>query len=138
MTQTARSNPNTADQEEGVIVVDAHRLSRPQFERFFVNRKVALVVMEACGTSHHWARWLQGLGIEVLLIPAQYVRAYVRRDKTDAADAAALLEAARCADIKPVRVKGIEQQALQSLHRTRSLWVATRTARCAASVASSA
>jgi transposase len=110
-------------------IVDTQRLSRPQFERFFVNRNVALVVVEACGTSHHWARWLQGMGIEVLLIPAQYVRAYVRRNKTDAADAAALLEAARCADVKPVRVKSIEQQALQALHRTRSLWVATRTAR---------
>ena len=57
------------------------------------------------------------------------MRAYVKRNKTDAADAAALLEAARCADIAPVRVKSVEQQALQGLHRTRSLWMATRTAR---------
>lgn len=105
------------------------RLSRTQFERYFINRRVALVVMEACGTSHHWARWMANLGIEVRLIPAQYVRAYVRRNKTDAADAAALLEAARSPDIRSVRVKSIEQQALQCLHRTRSTWVATRTAR---------
>ena len=85
--------------------------------------------MEACGSAHHWARWLNGLGIEVRLLPPRYVRAYVKRNKTDAADAAALLEAARCADIVPVRVKSIEQQALQSLHRTRSLWMATRTSR---------
>lgn len=110
-------------------VTDSRRLSRAQFERFFVNRAVSLVVMEACGTSHHWARWMRSLGIEVVLIPAQYVRAYVRRNKTDAADAAALLEAARCVDIRPVRIKSVEQQALQSMHRTRSLWVATRTAR---------
>lgn len=110
-------------------VTETRRLSRAQFERFFVTRSVALVVMEACGTSHHWARWMQGLGIEVILIPAQYVRAYVRRNKTDAADAAALLEAARSSDIRPVRVKSLEQQALQSMHRTRSAWVATRTAR---------
>ncbi len=57
------------------------------------------------------------------------MRAYVKRNKTDAADACALLEAARCADIVPVRVKSLEQQAVQALHRTRSLWLATRTAR---------
>jgi hypothetical protein len=122
-------------------VVDAKRLSRLQFEHFFVNRNVSLVVMEACATAHHWARWLQGLGIQVQLIPAQYVRAYVRRNKTDAADAAALLEAARCADIRPVRVKSVEQQALQTLRRTRAIWVPTRTpgsTHCAASAASSA
>ena len=85
--------------------------------------------MEACGSAHHWARWLNSLGIEVRLLPAQYVRAYVKRNKTDATDAAALLEAARCAGIRPVRVKSVEQQALQSLHRIRSLWMGTRTSR---------
>ncbi len=79
-------------------VVETHRLTRTQFERWFVDRDVGLVVMEACGSAHHWARWLNGLGIEVKLLPAQYVRAYVRRNKTDAADAAALLEAARAGD----------------------------------------
>ena len=57
------------------------------------------------------------------------MRPYVKRNKTDAADAAALLEALRCAGIAPVRVKSVEQQALQTLHRTRSLWMATRTSR---------
>jgi len=119
-----------------VAVADRHwrvteraRLTRRQFERWFVNRVVDLVVMEACGSAHHWARYLQGLGLRVQLLPPRYVRAYVKRNKTDAADAAALLEAARCADIVPVRIKSIEQQALQSLHRTRSLWMATRTSR---------
>ncbi len=110
-------------------VVATHRLTRTQFERWFDNRTVDLVVMEACGSAHHWARWLNGRGIEVRLLPAAYVRAYVRRNKTDAADACALLEAARCADIVPVRIKSVEQQALQALHRTRSLWMGTRTAR---------
>lgn len=109
--------------------VESHRLSRPQFERWFANRAVSRVVMEACGSAHHWARWLNSLGIEVTLLPARYVRAYVRRNKTDAADAAALLQAARCADLRPVRVKSVEQQALQALHRTRSLWQADRTRR---------
>lgn len=110
-------------------VVDTQRLTRTQFERWFVNRSISLVVMESCGSAHHWARWLNSLGISVRLLPAQYIRAYVRRNKTDATDAAALLEAARAADIRPVRVKSVEQQALQGLHRIRSLWMGTRTSR---------
>jgi len=110
-------------------VIERQRLTRSQFERWFANHAVALVVMEACGSAHHWARWLNRLGIEVRLLPAAYVRAYVKRNKTDAADAGALLEAARCADISCVRIKSVEQQAVQTLHRTRSLWMATRTSR---------
>ena len=110
-------------------LVETHRLTRTQFERWFANRDVGLVVMEACGSAHHWARWLDRQGIEVRLLPAAYIRAYVKRNKTDAADASALLEAARCADIVPVRIKSIEQQALQGLHRIRSLWMSTRTSR---------
>ena len=110
-------------------IIETQRLTRTQFERWFVNREVRLVVMEACGSAHHWARWLNGLGIEVRLLPPAYVRAYVKRNKTDAADAAALLEACRASDMQPVRVKSIEQQALQGLHRTRSLWMGTRTSR---------
>ena len=70
-------------------VVEQQRLTRAQLERFFANRAVGLVVMEACGSAHHWARWLNGLGIEVRLLPAAYIRAYVKRNKTDAADASA-------------------------------------------------
>ena len=122
-------------------VVESHRFTRSRFERWFANRAVGLGVMEACGSAHHWARWLNGLGIEVHLLPAAYIRAYVKRNKTDAADASALREAARCAEIMPVRVKSIEQQALQGLHRTRSLWMARArraSTRCAASAGSSA
>jgi transposase len=110
-------------------LITTSRLTRSQFQRCFHNSSVSLVIMEACGTAHYWARQIQALGIEVRLLPARYIRAYVKRNKTDAADAAALLEAARCADIRPVRVKSVEQQALQSLHRTRSLWMSTRTSR---------
>ena len=67
-------------------VLEQHRLTRAQFERFFDNRNVARVVMEACGSAHHWARVFTARGIEVMLLPAHYVRAYVRRSKTDAAD----------------------------------------------------
>ena len=69
-------------------LIETHRFTHTQFERWLANRDVSLVVMEACGSAHHWARWLTGLGIEVKLLPAQRVRAYVRRNKTDAADAA--------------------------------------------------
>jgi transposase len=110
-------------------VIGSARLTRGQFERWFDNRAVDLVIMEACGSAHHWARTLQARGIEVRLLPAQYVRAYVKRNKTDAADARALLEAARASDLKAVRVKSVEQQALQALHRTRSAWMSTRTRR---------
>jgi transposase len=110
-------------------VMEQHRLTRTQFERWFINRSVSLVIMEACGSAHHWARRFNAIGIEVKLLPASYIRAYVKRNKTDSADACALLEAARCGDITPVRIKSVEQQALQGLHRVRSLWMATRTAR---------
>jgi transposase len=110
-------------------VIERARLTRTQFERWFANREVGLVVMEACGSAHHWGRWLRERGIAVRLLPAQYVRAYVKRNKTDAADALALLEAARASDIKPVAVKSIEQQGLQALHRMRSGWMASRTRR---------
>lgn len=115
--------------DESWRVVERHRLTRSQFERWFVNRDVKLVVMEACGSAHHWGRLLRSRGIEVRLLPAQYVRAYVKRNKTDAADAVALLEACRASDIRPVAVKSVEQQALQALHRTRSAWMSTRTRR---------
>ena len=109
--------------------VEQHRLTRAQFDRFFANRKVDRVIMESCGSAHHFARRFSGLGIEVTLLPAQYVRAYVRRNKTDSADAMALLEAAKAPDIRPVRIKSVEQQSIQALHRTRSLWMSTRTSR---------
>jgi transposase len=110
-------------------IVERHRLSRARFDRFFSNRTACRVVMEACGSAHHHARRLSSQGHQVVLLPAQYARAYVRRNKTDAADAAALIEAARCPDIRPVPIKSVEQQALQQLHRLRSQWMRARTAR---------
>lgn len=106
-----------------------HRLTRTQMVRFFAERQPCAVVMEACGSAHFWGRWLQSLGFTVRLLPPQYVRAYVRRNKTDRSDADALLEAARCEDLASVPVKNEQQQALASLHRLRSGWLSTRTAR---------
>jgi transposase len=82
--------------------------------------------MEACGSAHYWARRIGTHGHTVQLLPAQYVRQYVRRNKTDRADAAALIEAARCADIQTVPAKSLEQQQVLVLHRLRSQWMCTR------------
>jgi transposase len=110
-------------------ILERQRLSRTQFQRFFQNQQAATVVMEACGTAHYWGRELTRQGFTVRLLPAQYVRPYRRRNKTDRTDAAALLEAARCGEILQVPVKTEEQQAIQGLHRIRSQWMAARTAR---------
>lgn len=105
------------------------RLSKDAFAAFFVNLPPCRVVMEACGTAHFWARTLQGLGHEAKLLPPKHVRPYVRRNKTDRADAEALLEADRCGNILPVPPKDAARQALQGLHRLRQGWMTTRTAR---------
>jgi transposase len=110
-------------------VVGRHRLSRPQLLRFFGERQPCLVVMEACGTAHFWARWLSSLGFTVRLLPPQYVRPFVRRNKTDRSDADALLEAARSSQLAAVPVKTEHQQMVLSLHRMRAAWLASRTAR---------
>lgn len=111
-------------------VVDRQRLTRRRFERFLDTLPAGTdVVMEACGTAHYWGRRCQVLGLAVRLLPAHYVRPYVRRNKTDRTDADALLEAARCGEVPPVPVKSVEHQTLQALHRVRTQWVATRTAR---------
>ena len=99
------------------------RLTRAQFPKWFDNRKVDRVVMEACGTAHFWGRFFTARGIDVVLLPAASVRPYVLRNKTDANDAIGMLEAYRGGKIMPVRVKSIDQQALQGLHRIRSPWM---------------
>lgn len=98
------------------------RLTRTQFVRLMANHPKSLIVMEACGTAHYWARKLVCLGHEVKLLPAQHVRAYVRRNKTDAADATALIEASRNERIETVAVKTVDQQVLMQLHRLRAQW----------------
>jgi transposase len=109
-------------------IVERKRLSRRAFARCLENRPRLEVVMEACGSAHYWARRLQALGHGVRLLPARDVRPYVRRNKTDRADAAGLLEAARCSQIDPVPVKSPRQQGLQALHRARELLKGQRTA----------
>jgi transposase len=110
-------------------VSESHRLSRTQFLSFFAQRPPSQVVLEACGSAHFWARELKQLGHQVRRLPADQVRAYVPRNKTDAADARALLEAHRNERIRTVPVKTVEQQVLTSLHRMRSSWMNERTAK---------
>lgn len=119
-----------------VAVADEHhqvqqrlRLSRARFEAFVANHPQCLFVMEACGSSQPWGRKLKSMGHDVKLLPAQYVRAYVRRNKTDAADAAALIEASRAPDIRPVPIKTVDQQQILLLHRLREHYKHTRVAR---------
>jgi len=108
---------------------EQHRLSRERFQRFFAARSSTHVLMEACGMAHHWGRHLEALGHRVSLLPASDVARYRDGNKTDRADTVAILEASRNEAIDPVPVKTLEQQALTSLHRLRSAYVADRTAR---------
>jgi len=110
-------------------VCERRRLLRNQMTRFFAQRPPATVLLEACGSSHHWARQIESLGHRVLVLPPHHTRRYVLRDKTDRADATALLEAHRNEQIAPVPVKTLQQQSLAALHRLRSGWLTTRTAR---------
>jgi transposase len=108
-------------------VVLRRRLRRREVLTFFAGLKPCLVGMEACATAHYWARELRALGHEVRLMPAQYVKAYLRRGKNDAADAAAICETVTRPSMRFVPVKGEAQQAALMLHRVRDLLVRQRT-----------
>jgi transposase len=104
------------------------KLTRSKLAEHFAQLRPVRVAMEACGSAHHWARVLGGLGHEVELLPARQVRAFVRSNKDDAADARAIWLAAQQGDIRRVPIKNCEQQAVLALHRTRTHWVSVRTA----------
>lgn len=104
------------------------RLGRSQLLTFFARLPPCLIGMEACSSAHHWARELARFGHEVRLIPPQYVRPYVKRNKTDAADAEAICEAVTRPNMRFVPIKTREQQSILALHRVRALLVRQRTA----------
>jgi len=104
------------------------RLRRSQVVAFFAGLPRCVVGLEACATAHYWARELQAVGHEVRLMPAQYVKAYVKRNKNDAADAEAICEAVRRPTMRFVAIKTAEQQAALLLHRGRERLVRQRTA----------
>jgi transposase len=104
------------------------RLSRRELVSYFAKLPRCLVGMEACSAAHHWAREVSRLGHAVRLIPPQYVKPYVKRNKTDAADAEAICEAVSRSNMRFVPIKTLDQQGVLSLHRVRSLLVRQRTA----------
>ena len=112
--------------ETGEVVVK-RRLRRAQVVPYFASLPPCLVGIEACATAHFWARELRSLGHEVRLMPPQYVKAYVKRGKNDAADAAAICEAVTRPSMRFVPVKTDDQQSALLLHRARELLVRQRT-----------
>src|ERR1700761_4138105 len=111
---------------EGNVLV-RRQLRRGEVLKFFSEMSSCLVGIEACASAHHWARELIAFGHEVRLMPPAYVKPYVKRGKTDAADAAAICEAVRRPTMRFVAVKTPEQQAVLMLHKTRDLLVRQRT-----------
>ena len=104
------------------------KLRRSELILFFEKQETCTVVMEACGAAHHWARTLTGLGHTVKLIAAETVKPFVKKGKkNDAADAAAICEAASRPDVTFVPVKSVEQQGILAVHAARSLLVKQQT-----------
>jgi transposase len=110
---------------EGVVVV-RRQLRRRQVLSFFERLRPCLVGMEACATAHHWGREIERLGHRVRLMPPRYVKAYVKIQKNDAADAEAICEAVTRPTMRFVELKTSEQQSILVLHRTRQLFVRQR------------
>jgi transposase len=112
---------------EGHVVV-AKAVRRRDFLALVGKLPPCLIGLEACASSHHWARQLRAMGHDARLIPPSYVKAYVRRQKNDAADAAAICEAVSRPSMRFVPIKSCDQQAVLMLHRVRALLVGQRTA----------
>lgn len=111
---------------EGVVTIKK-KLRRSELLKFFEALKPCLVGMEACATAHYWARELSALGHDARLMPASYVKAYLRRQKNDAADAEAICEAVARPTMRFVPIKSAERQSVLVLHRTRELLIRQRT-----------
>jgi len=112
--------------ENGRVIFN-RAIKRAKLLAVFETLPPCLVGMEACGSSHHWGRQLRKLGHEVKLMPAGYVKPYVKRGKSDAVDAEAICEAVRRPTMRFVEIKSEEQQAVLAIHRSRDLVVRQRT-----------
>ncbi len=104
------------------------QLKRAEMSVYFANLKPCLIGMEACGSSHYWARKLEGYGHTVKLMAPQFVKPYVKTNKNDMADAEAICEAVSRPNMRFVAIKTVEQQAILSVHRARQGFVKARTA----------
>jgi len=104
------------------------KLTRQQFTAFMARQAPCLIIFEACGGAHYWAREMEAPGHEVKLIAPQYVRPFVKRQKNDAADAEAIVIAARQAEMRFVEPKTVEQQSRAAVFRGRERLVHQRTA----------
>ena len=104
------------------------KMKPTSLKAYLSNVPPCLVAMEACGRSHHWARLLRGYGHEVRLIAPQFVKPFVKANKTDRSDAEAICEAVQCPSMRFVGIRSVAQQDQQAVHRIRSLAVAQRTA----------
>src|SRR4051794_31330238 len=125
---TAKSVFQVHTVDETGKTLTRRKLSRTELIPFFEKQEACTVVVEACGAAHHWARLLTGLGHHVKLIAPEAVRPFVKKGKkNDAADAAALCEAASRPDMKFVPMKTTEQQAVLALHSARTLLVKQQT-----------
>ncbi len=112
--------------ENGRVVVNK-AIRRAKLLAFFETLPRCTVGMEACGSAHYWGRQLRRMGHDVKLMPAFYVKAYVKRGKTDAVDAEAICEAVQRPTMRFVEIKSEKQQAILSVQRTRDLIVRQRT-----------
>jgi len=113
--------------ENGKIVIKKQIKSRAAFSRFIAKLQPALIGMEACGSAHHWARLFESFGHQVKLMHPGYVKAYVQRNKHDAADAKACHEAVSRDAVKAIPIKTTEQQAILMLHKLRSRLIKNQT-----------
>src|ERR1700692_1195525 len=114
------------DAAEKVVV--RKQLRRGEMMKFFKALPPCLIGMEACASAHYWARELTKLGHNVRLMPAKDVKGYLKRNKNDAADAAAICEAVRRPTMRFVQIKSPEQQGRLMQHRARDLLIRQRTA----------
>jgi transposase len=116
------------------VDIDGHVILRKKLRRnevfgFFRGLSPCLVGLEACATAHFWTREIAALGHQVRMMPPNYVKAYLRRQKNDAADAEAICEAVRRPNMRFVPVKSADRQAVLTLHKSRELLVRQRTMR---------
>jgi transposase len=114
--------------DNGGTVLIRKQLKRAEVARFFATLSPCLVGMDACASAHHWARRIQACGLTVKLMAPQFVKPYVKSNKSDAADAAAICEAVSRLSMRFVPIKNIERQSVLALHRVRQSFIKARTA----------